>query len=109
MTDTGFADKIKRNWLFLLIVAQPLLDALAYWTNNSNASWAGYLRLAIMVVVPVCTLIKLKDKKLFVLLMTVIGVLCALHIANCFRVGYIDPLRDIKYTAMVAKTPVLTI
>lgn len=109
MNKSALWGKIKQNWLFLLIAAQPLLDALAYWTNNSNASWAGYLRLAVMIVLPVCTLIKTEKKKRFLGIMSVIGVLCALHILNCFRVGYIDPARDIKYTAMVAQTPVLTV
>lgn len=101
--------EIKRNWLFLLIAVQPVLDALAYWTNNSSSSWAGYIRLAVMFILPAVMLYRLENKKHFLLSMAVIAALCALHFLNCFRVGYIDPVRDIKYTIGVAQMPVLAI
>ena len=101
--------KIKQNWLFILIAAQPLLDVLAYWTNNTQSSWAGYVRLAIMIALPVCMLFALKKKKHFLISMLIIGVFCVLHVINCLRVGYIDPFRDISYMARVAQMPVLAI
>lgn len=101
--------RIKDNWLFLLIAAQPVLDVLAYWTNNTHSSWAGYIRLAIMVALPVIMLIRLEKKKHFIICMLIIGAYCALHVLNCLRVGYIDPFRDISYMARVAQMPVLTV
>lgn len=101
--------RIKENWLFLLIAAQPVLDVLAYWTNNTQSSWAGYIRLVIMVLLPLVMIFKLKKKKHFLISMFIIGAFCALHFLNCYRVGYIDVFRDVSYMARVAQMPVLTI
>ncbi len=86
-----------------------MLDVLAYWTNNTHSSWAGYIRLAIMVALPVIMLIRLEKKKHFLICMLIVGAYCALHVLNCLRVGYIDPFRDISYMARVAQMPVLTV
>ena len=101
--------RIRDNWLLILIAAQPVLDVLAYWTNNTHSSWAGYIRLVIMVALPVVMLIRLDKKKHFLICMLVIGAFCVLHALNCLRVGYIDPVRDITYMARVAQMPVLTV
>ena len=105
----NFFSIIKQNWLFILIAAQPVLDVLAYWTNNTHSSWAGYIRLGIMIALPVCMLFSLRRRRHFVISMLVIGLFCVLHVLNCFRVGYIDPFRDISYMARVAQMPVLAI
>lgn len=105
----GIITRIKENWLFLLIAAQPVLDVLAYWTNNTQSSWAGYIRLVIMVLLPLVMLFKLKKKKHFLISMSIIGMYCILHFLNCYRVGYIDMFRDVSYMARVAQMPVLTI
>lgn len=100
---------LKDNWLFILIAAQPLLDVLAYWTRSDKATIAGYIRLVIMIVLPLALLIKLEKKKHFVISMAVIAGFCLLHALNCARVGYIDPVRDISYMAHVAQMPILAI
>lgn len=105
----NFFSIIKQNWLFILIAAQPVLDVLAYWTNNTHSSWAGYIRLGIMIALPVCMLFSLRRRRHFVISMLVIGLFCVLHVLNCFRIGYIDPFRDISYMARVAQMPVLAI
>ncbi len=105
----SFAVRLRSSWLLILIAAQPVLDVLAYWTNNTHSSWAGYIRLAIMVALPLVMLVRLEKKKHFLVCMLIIGTFCVLHILNCFRVGYIDPVRDISYMARVAQMPVLTV
>lgn len=102
-------NSIKENWLFLLIAAQPVLDVLAYWTNNTQSSWAGYIRLVIMAVLPLCMLFKLEKKKHFLISMLIVGGFCVLHFLNCMRLGYIDMFRDVSYMARVAQMPVLAI
>lgn len=101
--------KIKENWLLILIAAQPVLDVLAYWTNNTQSSWAGYIRLVIMVLLPFVMLFKLKKKKHFVLSMSIIAAFCVLHFLNCCRVGYIDMFRDVSYMARVVQMPIFAI
>ncbi len=100
---------LAENWLVLLIAAQPLLDFLAYWNQNSVATSAGYIRLLIMLAIPLYLLVTLKKKKRFILAMGTIGLLCLLHVANSFRVGYIDPFFDIAYLARVAQMPILAV
>lgn len=51
------------NWLTLLIALQPLLDTLAFWTQNERGTVAGVIRLIIMLVLPIVLLIKLKGKQ----------------------------------------------
>ena len=51
------------NWLTLLIVLQPLLDILAFWTQNERGTVAGAIRLIIMIILPIVLLIKFKGKQ----------------------------------------------
>ena len=41
----GLRKFFSENWLFLLIIAQPLLDVLAFWTSSEAGTAAGYIRL----------------------------------------------------------------
>lgn len=102
-------ERFKNCWLFCLIAAQPLLDFLAYWNQNSVATAAGYIRLALMVALPLILLFRLEKKKKFVLALAGVGAYCALHILNCLRLGYMDPYFDIAYLAKVAQMPVLAL
>ena len=40
---------VRNHWLMALIVMQPLLDIIAFWTKNPDGTLAGYVRLLIMV------------------------------------------------------------
>ncbi len=95
------------HWLILLLAAQPLLDTLAYFTQNKVATAAGYIRLALMVALPVYVLLTTERKKPFFLGLAVIGAFCALHALNCVRVGYLNPKYDLAYLARMAYAPVL--
>ncbi len=103
------AERIKKNWITILIAIQPVLDIIAYWRADSVATEAGYIRLAIMLLLPLSLLIKVKNKKRFILPFAVIGLYCFLHFMNCWRVGYINPVFDVAYTAKVVQMPVLAI
>ncbi|MBR5094402.1 MAG: O-antigen ligase family protein [Oscillospiraceae bacterium] len=103
-TENGW---LGRNWLTVLIAAQPLLDTLAYFTQNKAGTAAGYIRLALMVLLPVYVLLTKQRKLPFFLGLAAIGAFCALHALNCLRVGYLQPAYDIAYMARVAQMPVL--
>ena len=100
---------LAENWLCLLIAAQPLLDALAYWTRGGDATVAGYIRLVIMLVLPLHLLFTLKKKRNFILLMFLVGLACALHVFNGFRTGMISLAFDVSYMAKIAQAPVLAV
>ena len=42
---------------------KPLLDALAFWTANERATAAGYIRLLLMLVLPLYLLLKGRERK----------------------------------------------
>lgn len=99
----------KEYWLMLLIASQPLLDTLAYFTRNEQATAAGYIRLVIMFALPLHLLITLREKKHFILSMSAIGLVCLLHIGNNFAQGYVNAFFDISYAAKTAQLPVLAV
>lgn len=103
---------IRNHWLMLLIVLQPVLDIIAFWTKNPDGTVSGFVRLLIMVALPVIVLIKLKsrgERIRFLAWMAAIGLVCALHIANTLRVGPVNLVFDISYTAKTAQMPILAV
>lgn len=99
------------NWLTMLIVLQPLLDILAFWTQNNNGTIAGRIRLAIMIALPIMLLISLRGerrKKLFIAL-CIVGGYCLLHVLNGLRVGNYMLVLDTEYMARVVQMPVLAL
>lgn len=98
-----------KYWLTVLIAMQPVLDILAYWTHSDEGTAAGWIRLAIMGILPLHLLLTLKEKKRFILSMAAIGLVGALHVLNCLRVGYIDMRYDLVYLARTMQMPVLAI
>ena len=111
-TNASSAKKfLYNNWLTLLIALQPLLDALAFWTQSERGTAAGTIRLLIMIVLPNVLLIKFNGKKrlrLF-LALAAVGVICAMHVINGLRVGNYMLATDVEYMARVAQMPVLAI
>ena len=102
---------VRNPWLMALIVMQPLLDIIAFWTKNPDGTLAGYVRLIIMVCLPLYLLFTLRgsERKSFIFWMLGIGLVCALHIANTIRTGPVSLGFDISYTAKVAQMPILAV
>ena len=99
----------KNHMLLLLFAVQPCLDILAYWTRNENATPAGYIRLVLLVLIPLLVLIRTERKKSFFFFLLVTGLFCALHVLNSARKGYISPVTDIRYMAGVVQMPVYSV
>ena len=102
---------VRNHWLMALIVLQPVLDIIAYWTKSPDGTLAGYVRLIIMLALPVYLLLTLKgrERRSFVFWMLGIAVICALHIINTIRIGPVSLAFDISYTAKVAQMPILAV
>ena len=102
---------VRNHWLMALIVMQPLLDIIAFWTKNPDGTLAGYVRLLIMVCLPLYLLFTLRgsERKRFIFWMLGIGLVCALHSANTIRTGPVSLGFDISYTAKVAQMPILAV
>ncbi len=100
---------LREHGLTLLIAAQPLLDALAFWTANERGTIAGYIRLALMVALPLWLLITGRERKKLLLSLGVMAAFSLLHLLNAFRVGAIAPVFDASYLAKVLQMPVLAV
>ena len=102
----------KNNWLMLLIILQPVLDIVAFWTKSPSGTLAGVVRLAVMVILPISLLILLPEKRqkrgLF-LCLCAIGLVCRLHLANIIRIGAESLSYEVSYTAKTAHMPVLAV
>ncbi len=99
----------KRNWLTLLIAAQPLLDTLAFFNQDAVATVAGYLRLVILLALPLAVLVTRRATKGFWAGLGVMGFFSLLHVLNGFRVGYISPYFDLAYLVKVLQMPVMAV
>lgn len=102
---TGFPKQL----IALLFAVQPCLDVLAYWTRNEHATPAGYIRLVLLVLIPVVTFVLSDQKKRLLAFYAVAGLFCLLHILNAYRIGYISPVYDIRYLASVIQMPVFAV
>ena len=96
---TGFPKQL----IALLFAVQPCLDVLAYWTRNEHATPAGYIRLVLLVLLPIITFALTDQKKRLLYFYTVAGLFSLMHILNAYRVGYISPVYDIRYLASVTQ------
>ena len=93
----------------ILFAVQPCLDVLAFWTKNDTATPAGYIRLVILVLLPLISFVVSGEKKRQLGFYAIAGGFCLLHCLNCFRNGYISPAYDIRYLASVIQMPVFTV
>ena len=100
---------IASHWLILLIAAQPLLDALAFWTANERATVSGLIRLLLMCALPLWLLLRGRGRRLLLTGLGVMALYSLLHILNGYRMGYISPLYDIQYLVKVLQMPVLAL
>lgn len=101
--------KFSEYWLFLLIIAQPLLDVLAFWTKSEAGTAAGYIRLVVMIILPLYLLITEENKKPVLIGLGVVAFFALLHVGNLFRVGYINFFGDVKNMAKIFYLPVMSI
>ena len=109
MTDSFKSIRKTDRWLVLFLAVQPCLDVLAYWTRNDRVTPAGIIRLLLLVALPCFTLIRTREKKSFLLFLAVVGTFCVLHAANCMRLGYLNPVFDLRYLAGVIQMPVFAV
>ena len=100
---------LKEYWVVLLVIAQPLLDVIAFWTASDEGTVSGKIRLAIMMILCVWLIIKERRNKKFLLAVFAAALVFGLHILNGFRVGYRDFTGDLSYAVKVAYMPVMAI
>lgn len=100
---------MKKYWLFILIVIQPILDIIAFWSASGSATVAGYIRLIIMAILAVYTVIHNSRSYRMWIAFGLIALVFAAHIINGLRIGYIDIVADVIYISRVIYMPVLAV
>ena len=100
---------IKNNWILLLVIAQPILDVIAFFTASESGTVSGYIRLAVMLALTLYAFINNYRKKEFIISAILIAAVFALHILNGLRVGYKDFRSDLMYSVKVAYMPVMAL
>lgn len=99
---------MKKYWLFILIVIQPILDIIAFWSASGSATLAGYIRLFIMLVLVVYTVFTNYENRKLWTAFAIIALVFVAHIVNCFRLGYLNLFGDLSYIAKVVYLPLMT-
>ena len=108
MKKNNLLNTLREYWILLFIVLQPLLDVLAYWTQNDAGTASGYIRLVLMVVLYVYAFCK-KRSPAFLVASALIALTFGLHILNGLRLGSISLSADLKAVARVAYMPVMAV
>lgn len=102
---------LQKRWLFLLLIAQPLLDVIAFWTRSEAGTVSGYIRLGIMVAIGVSVFsYAIKNRKWKTMIsFLLIGSIFVMHVVNCYIHGYIGLVSDIKNVMRIAFLPILAV
>lgn len=100
---------LKNKYLILILLCQPILDIVAFFFQNENATVSGYIRLGFMVFLFLYTLFFNYKNKKFLLAIFIIALPFVMHILNSYRVGYISFLGDLSYLAKVIYMPIIAI
>ena len=90
-----------------LLAVQPLLDVLSYFMGQVGATWVTTsLRTALLAAVCLYGFAITENRKAYYMMYGVVGGFWVLHMANCLRLGYQDPVGDaaVSYTHLTLPT-----
>ena len=112
--ETQTADKrarAARLWIWILILSQPVLDAVSFWTAEMNI--ASTLTLGLRMLILACTALLafvLSDrKKVYCLTAAALAAFWIAHALSCRRVGYAEPFSDFTNYIRVAQLFIYTL
>ena len=93
-----------------LLLAQPLLDVLSYFMQEAGSTaFTTALRMAMLAAVSLCGFLLAEKKRPYYILGGVLLGFWVLHMANCFRLGYQDPVGDAAEFLKLAQFPLWTL
>lgn len=101
---------IEKYWLLFIIVTQPILDIIAYFTFNDSLTIISFaVRSFYLIFAVIYTFIKSENKKRYILVMLPFALFSLVHIANSYRTSRLELFDDIRYIISVMQFPILTI
>lgn len=93
-----------------LLLAQPLLDVLSYFMQEAGSTaFTTALRMAMLAAVALYGFLLAEKKRPYYILGGVLLGFWLLHMANCFRLGYQDPVGDAAEFLKLAQFPLWTL
>lgn len=109
--DSAHRAKLARFWIWVLILSQPVLDAVSYWAAELNMSSTLTLgvRMLILAVTVIIAFALSKRKRYYLLTAVILAAFWAAHMLACRRVGYVSPITDTTNFVRVAQLPVYTL
>ena len=102
---------VARIWIWVLILSQPVLDAVSYWAAEmqiSSALTLGARMLILALTVLIAFVLSARKRDYFITAGILIVFWCA-HMFACKRVGYADPVSDLTNYVRVAQLPIYTL
>ena len=93
-----------------LLVAQPLLDVLSYFMGQADATWlTTALRTVLLFAVGVYGFSITENRRAYYVMYGVVGGFWFLHVLNCLRLGYQDPVGDAGEYLKLVQFPLWTL
>lgn len=101
---------IDNYWLFFIIITQPILDIIAYFSFDEYLTPISFVTRSIyLLFIVLYTFIKVKDKKKYILLELPFISFSILHLLNSIRTSGINIFDDLRYLILVMQMPITTI
>ena len=111
MISSNQPSKAARIWIWVLLLAQPILDAVSYWAAQLELSAALTLgvRMLLLAATVVLAFFLSEKKRVWWITLSVLAAYWCAHVLACLRVGYADPMSDLTNFVRVAQLPVYTL
>ena len=106
----NWKEVFKKYWIFFVIVSQPILDIIAFFTFNEKLTVFSFtVRTFYFVFIVIYTFIVSDNKKHYFLWLLPFGLFCVAHFVNSYRTCPQGLFNDLRYMACVMQFPILTI
>ena len=94
----------------VILVIQPALDVLSYFLEQTGSNAISTVaRFLMLAAVALLGFLASHRKKLYLLFYGVVGLFWVLHMANCFRIGYISLFSDAANFLRILNFPIFTL
>lgn len=106
----GLVEKLDKYWIFIIIVSQPILDMIAYFTFNEQLTVISFvIRTLFLIFSLFYTFIRSKNRRKYILYMLPFAIFCLIHFINSYRTYPAGAFNDLRYMICVWQFPILTI
>lgn len=112
MAETSLKSKLTLHtgeFMTALLIIQPLLDVLSYFAQGGSGNvFTTALRMVMLATVCLYALVITDRRQLYLALYGGVAAFWFLHVLNCIRVGYQDPVGDAAMYLRLVQFPLWT-